>query len=125
MKYSPAQYASVLRDLTSEALVGKRREVIRRFLGAVAKNGALSQLPEIVREFESISDRMDGIHRVTISTPERLPEGGVARKLSFKANVCALRDVRLKGGVTLEVDDLRINNSIAMRLERIRKVFTK
>ena len=60
---------------------------------------------------------------MTISTPERLPEGGVAQKLPFKANVRALRDVRLKGGATLEVDDLRVDNSIAMRLERISKAF--
>ena len=53
----------------------------------------------------------------------RLPEGGVAQKLPFKANVRALRDVRLKGGATLEVDDLRVDNSIAMRLERISKAF--
>jgi len=123
MKYSAHQYASVLHDLTAEAPATKRREVIRLFLGAVTKNGALSQLPEIVRKYEAISDINAGIHQVTISTPERLPEGGVAQKLPFKANVRALRDVRLKGGATLEVDDLRVDNSIAMRLERISKAF--
>jgi len=125
MRYSPAQYATVLYELTGDAPATKRREVIRDFLTAVGKNGAFSLLPEIVREFEAISDKKEHIHHVTISTPERLPEAGVARKVPFKAKVRALRDVRLKGGAMLEVDDLRIDNSIAMRLERIRKAFSK
>ncbi|MDO8594026.1 MAG: F0F1 ATP synthase subunit delta [bacterium] len=125
MKYSPVQYVTVLHDILADTDASKRREAIRQFLASVGKNGSLSILPEIVREFESLSDKKAGIHHLTISSPERLSELAVSRKLSIKAKVTALRDVRLMGGATLELDDLRIDNSVAMRMERARKAFTK
>ena len=125
MKYFPVQYARALHDIASEAPVTKRRETIREFLETVAKNGSLNLIPDIIREFELLVDTESGIRHVVISTPERLAEGAVARKLPFSAKVKALRDARLHGGTVVEVDDLRIDNSVAMRMERARKAFTK
>ena len=125
MRYSPHQYADTLHELMEETSVAKRRDVMREFLETVAKNGSLNQLSEIVREFELLSDKKAGIKAVTIQTPERLSETTVAKELPFKVRVTALRDVRLEGGAVIEVDDLRIDNSIRSRLERARKAFTK
>lgn len=125
MRYTPAQYAEVLTDLIAEASPTKRRETIREFLSAVTKNNALGLLPEIIRGFEALSDRRAKIHQVTISTPERVSTENVARKIHFNSKVTALRDVRLLGGAVVEVDDLRIDNSIAGRLGRAREAFTK
>lgn len=125
MKYTPTQYAKVLQDITSESTPSERRSVIRDFLDSVTKNGALGLLPDVIREFEYLSDAKDKIHRVTISTPERLATEGVAKKLPFKGKIRALRDVRLMGGAVVEVDDLRIDNSVRARLGRARKAFTK
>lgn len=125
MRYSPTQYAEALFDLAEEAVPAKRREAVREFLSAVMKNNALGLLPEIIREFEAISDRKAKIHQVTISTPERVSAEGVAKKIHFKSKVTALRDVRLLGGAVVEVDDLRIDNSVAGRLGRAREAFIR
>ena len=125
MKYSSVQYAKALHDLTRETPPAKRRSMIREFLAAVAKNGSLGALPDIVREYEALADQQKKICRVTVRAPERLPESGVARKLHFRAKVRSERDVRLGGGAVIEVNDLRVDNSVAMRMERARRVLTK
>jgi len=125
MKYSSVQYAKALHDLTRETPPAKRRSMIREFLAAVAKNGSLGALPDIVREYEALADQQKKICRVTVRALERLPESGVARKLHFRAKVRSERDVRLGGGAVIEVNDLRVDNSVAMRMERARRVLTK
>ncbi len=125
MRYTSVQYAEALFDLVEEASAPKRREAIREFLSAVTKNNALRLLPEIIREFEELSDKKAKIREVTISTPERVSAEGVARQIHFKSRVTTLRDVRLLGGAVVEVDDLRVDNSVAGRLGRAREAFIK
>lgn len=125
MRYSAAQYAQALRDLARETAPAKRRAVVREFIATVAKNNSLSSLPEIIREYETLSDREKKLRHVTIRAPQRLPEGGIARKLRFKAKVKSERDARLLGGAVIEVDDVRVDNSIARRLQRVRAALVK
>lgn len=123
MKYSPQQFARALHDLVKDTAPAKRRGMIREFLAAVAKNASLGLLPDIIREYEAFSDREKKLRHVTVRAPERLPESGVARKLHFKARVKSELDARLMGGVVIEVDDLRIDNSITSRMRRARQAF--
>ncbi|OHA20579.1 MAG: hypothetical protein A2849_03150 [Candidatus Taylorbacteria bacterium RIFCSPHIGHO2_01_FULL_51_15] len=125
MKYSSSQYAKTLHELVGEALPTKRRETIREFLGVIARHGSLSLLPEIAREFETLHDREEGVRHLTVRAGERLSAEKVAGKLHFKSRVRAIRDAGLEGGVTLEVDDLRVDNSVAMRMRRARKALVK
>lgn len=125
MRYSAPQYATALHDLARETPRAKRRGMIREFLATVAKNSSLSLLPEIAREYEALADREKGLRHVTVRAPERLPAGGVARKLHFKAAVKSERDARLLGGAVIEVGDVRVDNSLARRLGRVREALTK
>lgn len=134
MKYSSIQYAHALRDLVRETPPAKRRGMIREFLAAVAKNSSLALLPEIIREYEAQKRKERGVRVVIVRAPERLSEAGVARKLRFppphgfgrasKAKVKSERDTRLRGGAVVEMDDLRVDNSIAKRLGRLREALT-
>ena len=125
MKYSSVQYAKAFHDLAEDTPSAKRRGMIREFLAAVAKNGSLGVLPDFVRESEALADQQKKICRVTIRAPERLSESGVARKLHFRAKVKSERDVRLGGGgAVIEVNDLRVDNSVKMRMERVRQALT-
>jgi len=99
--------------------------MVRNFLTAVAKNGSLHLVPEITREYLLLSDRKANVRDVTVKTPERMSAETLARKFPFKARVEALRDIRLAGGAVIEVDDLRVDNSIARRLSLARRAFTK
>lgn len=125
MRYSATQYASALHDFLADTAPAKRRETIRGFLAAVAKNGSLGLLPEIMREFTAQRDRQKKIRDVTVRAAERLSERSVARRLRFRARVKSERDARLGGGAVVEVNDLRVDNSVARRLERVREAFTK
>ena len=125
MRYSPAQYARALSELAEEAPPAKLRETVKDFFDTVARNDALNLLPEIEKEFERLISAKDGRHSVTIISPEGLSDLSVALKVPFKASVKAIRDVRLLGGVVVEVNGLRVDNSVMMRLNRIREVFTK
>lgn len=125
MKYNAPQYAQALQELAAKTAAKKHRELIRNFLASVLKNGSLPLLPEIIREFRSLSDKSAKIQRVMIKAPKRLAAKGVARKLPFKTRVKSEMDVRLVGGATIEVGDLRVNNSIAMRLQRARAALSR
>lgn len=125
MKYSAVQYAVALHGLVRETPPAKWRGMARDFIAAISKNGSLSAVPEIIREFELLADTEAKIHRVLVQTPERLPEAEVSRALPFKAHVKAVRDTRLHGGAVIEADGVRVDNSIKMRLERVREALTK
>ena len=125
MRYSAPQYAKVLLSLLSEVSKGAARETMRTFFKTLASHGALSLLPEIVREVASRKDREKNVRRVLVRSAERVSELSVKRKLHFKAEVRAIKDTRVFGGAVVESGDLRVDNSIAMRLERIRQAFTR
>jgi F0F1-type ATP synthase delta subunit len=125
MRYNAQQYAEILYELTDVTTSIKRREVIREFLETVAKNGALPLLTEIQREFAHLLDVKKGVHVVTVKSSERLEPASVARKLPFKSRVNAIRDVRLSGGIALETDGLRVDNSVAGRLTRAREALVR
>ncbi len=125
MRYSATEYARAFNLLVKESSPSGRRGTIRDFLSTVARQGALGLLPEIIREYSRLADKEAGVKEITIRTTERVPVTVLAKKLSFKARVEALRDVRLMGGAVVEVGDLRIDNSVANRLERARRAFIK
>lgn len=125
MKYTPHQYSKTLFVLVKDSSPAKRRETIRNFIGVVAKNNALSLLPEIVREFGRLMDAEEKIRDVTVRSSERIQTSRVVRELPFKARFKSVVDVRLLGGVSIEIDGLRIDNSIASRLERARMALTR
>lgn len=125
MRYSASQYARAFRELVAETPAPKRRALIRGFLATLAKNSGLVLLPEIIREYEAQRRKEKGVHAVVVHAPERLSEGGVARKLGFKAQVKSERDIRLRGGAVIELDDVRVDNSIAKRMGRIREALAK
>jgi F0F1-type ATP synthase delta subunit len=125
MKYSPQQYARAFHETVSRTAPAKRRQVIRDFLSVVAKSGSLSSIPEIVLECSRSFGRTGPAREVSISTPERLSVDTVARKIPFASKVRSVRDVRLKGGAVVLFDDVRIDNSIARRMKRVREALTK
>ncbi|HBV01621.1 MAG TPA: hypothetical protein DEF00_04555 [Candidatus Taylorbacteria bacterium] len=125
MRYSPQQYAKALYELAKESPQARRCETIKDFLDTLAKNGALGLLPEIMREFGRQTDEKEKIHEVTVQSPERMQTSSVAQKLPFRAKVKSVLDVRLLGGTVIEIDGLRIDNSVRMRLERVRQALVR
>ena len=121
MKYSAPQYAKALLALVEEAPRHKEREAMRQFFKTLASQGALQLLPEIVREVGEIRQKEKGLRAVSVFAPERESELSIKRKLKFKSAVTLHKDVRLKGGAVVESEGLLVDNSIAMRMRRLRR----
>lgn len=121
MRYTATQYAKVLHDLAEETPATKTRAMIRDFLSMLASQNALSLIPDIKREYQELEDKERGVRKVSVRTPERESELGMKRKLPFKADVVVNKDVRLGGGAVIETGDIKIDNSVRMRMERLRK----
>lgn len=125
MRYNAPQYAQALLSLVEEAPAHKERETIRGFLKTLATHGALSLLPEIVRAVEKFERERKGVREVSVRTPERESELGIRRKLHFKSELTLIKDVRLRGGAIVESEDVRVDNSIALRLRRLQEALVK
>ncbi len=125
MRYSPVQYARALRDLATETPDRERRSMLRRFIGMLETHRALGELADIVREYRELEREGKHIRSVVVKTPERESEVSFRHKLPFKAEVDARRDVRLRGGAIIEVGDVRVDNSISRRLEKMREVLAE
>lgn len=120
MKYSSVQYATALHDLARETPHAKRRGMIREFLATVAKSGALSLLPEIVRTLARMQREARGVREVSVRTHERTSELALKRKLRFRADLSLIKDVLVRGGAIVESEGVRVDNSIAKRMGRLR-----
>lgn len=121
MRYTPQQYVKALLELVAETPKYKHREVMREFLRTLSAHGAFPMLHDIVREVGEQIDAEKNVKRVSVRTVERESEASMRRKLHFKAAVSVIKDVRLGGGAIVEMGDLRVDNSIAMRVGRLRK----
>lgn len=121
MRYSVPQYARALLSLVEETPEHRHREVMREFFKTLAAHGTLSVVEDIVREVGLLLDGRHGVRRVSVRSVLRESERAFRRKLHFTAAVSAVKDVRLGGGVVIERGDLRVDNSIARRLGRLRE----
>ena len=129
MRYSAPQYAKVLLSLASEVPQREARGTMREFFKTLANHGALSLLPEIVREVARLQNEEKHLREVTVRSAERESELSIKRKLHFppapgfgrasKAEVKAIKDVRVRGGAIVESGGLRVDNSLALRLKRL------
>lgn len=115
-----------LRDILADA-----DELVRNFLLLVNEKGRARELPGIVREFEALVAREEGILDVELTTAVELSEeesrgildrieGVSERKLRATRKV----DPRLIGGFVLQAGSHRVDASVRARLERLRRQMT-
>lgn len=124
MKYSSIQYAKALRALVEEN-PRERRESVRQFAQTLASQNALSLLPDIIREYESEKLRIRQVARARVYTPARESKTAWERTLGRGVEAEVLQDVRLRGGVVLERGNVRVDNSIKTRMERLKEALLK
>lgn len=115
-----------LRDILAGA-----DELVRNFLLLVTEKGRAHELPGIVREFETLVAREEGILDVELTTAVELSEeesqeildrieGVSERKLRATRDV----DPRLIGGFVLQAGSHRVDASVRSRLERLGRQLT-
>jgi F-type H+-transporting ATPase subunit delta len=113
------------------AVLGDADELVRNFLLLTAEKGRTHELPAIVREFEALVAREEGILDVELTTAVELSEeesrqilerieGVSERKLRATRKV----DPSLIGGFVLQAGSHRVDASIRSRLQLLRRQLT-
>lgn len=123
MKYTSAQYAFVLRDMVKES-PRQTRKAVRGLVELLERHHALSLWTEIAREYVRAKTGARGRKPLTVRLEKRGGGTAIRRGLPFPTALSIVKDARLRGGVVLETEDLRIDNSIMGRLKRMREALT-
>lgn len=124
MKYSPRIYAAALRAELQENR-RMRRAVLERFIGVLRKNGDLGKLPAIMKEWEILYYRTEGITKVDVTAARDLGKTFLEElHKAFGKNAALTITLRpeIIGGVIITINDhWLIDGSIRRRLEQMFK----
>ncbi len=125
MKYSPKQYAQAFSELLKNEKGDKLRALAKKCAEELFKNNAGGMWPEIEKEIENIADREGGVKRILIETTEA-PSGETLKKYFEKGTKISLvKNPEVLGGIKAEMGDVRVDDTIQMRLNKLRKTLTE
>lgn len=123
MKYTPKQYARALYELLAGSPVKDSNSVLRGFVNALRENNDLSRGEEIMSWFEKIYHEESGKPLFEVKVAEEKSEKILAQEI--KGDVRFKKDRGLVGGARIRVGDLMVDNTIKVRLERLRAALSK
>jgi F-type H+-transporting ATPase subunit delta len=113
------------------SILGEADEVVRNFLLLVAEKGRTHELPAIVREFEALVARDEGILDVELTTAVELSDDDARQILERIESVSDRKlratrkvDPNLIGGFVLEAGSHRVDASVRARLNLLRRQLT-
>jgi F-type H+-transporting ATPase subunit delta len=113
------------------ALLADADELTRNFLLLVAEKNRAPELPEIVREFDALVAREEGILDVELTTAVELSEDDATKLLGQIEQVSGRRlrasrrvDPDLIGGFVLNAGSYRADASVKGRLDGLRRELT-
>jgi F-type H+-transporting ATPase subunit delta len=114
-----------------QEVLGDADELVRNFLLLLAEKGRAAELFEIVREFEALVAREQGILDVELTTAVELSQQDfddlverVGKASGRKVRASRAVDPSLVGGLVLQVGSRRLDASIRGRLDRLRQELT-
>lgn len=121
---NPAVSSERVAELLTAICDGKLSENGKNFVSVLAENKRYSALPEILRLFEEIKSAQEGVLDAVITTAYELTPGQLTdliAKLEIKMNrkISATQqvDIRLIGGVVIQVGDEVLDASVRGKLE--------
>ncbi|HEY9584919.1 MAG TPA: F0F1 ATP synthase subunit delta [Candidatus Paceibacterota bacterium] len=123
MKYPAVEYAKYLLSL-NESSPAEQKIGTKKLSEMLEKNGDLKDWKKIVEIYESLKEKGAKKKRAIVSY------FGDIHKMKIKESLADYEvefeeDKNLVGGVRIQIGDIRIDNSIAGRLEEIKKVLAK
>lgn len=101
-------------------------DLVTRFLGVLAKNGRLSALPDIIRQFETMLSAWKGTttanvtaaHKLT-ATQKKALEAKLKARTGRAIEVDVTVDPSILGGLIVRIGSEQIDSSIKTRLTRL------
>ena len=101
-------------------------ELVRNFLGVLAKNQRLGIVGDVVRAYRRLVDQELGRVRGVVRTPTELPEdalkelrGALESSLGKQVLLSVETDRRLLGGLTVELEGRVYDGSVRTQLEHL------
>ncbi|MEK9130692.1 MAG: F0F1 ATP synthase subunit delta [Patescibacteria group bacterium] len=121
MKFTARQYAEALLNVTEGKTGAALTSAVKDLVEVLASRHELSRWREVARAFDNAWRRKYGASEVTLTTAheptENLLEGLV--KAFPQASVRHTVNAALMGGAVIQVDDRRLDGSIAGHLSKL------
>ena len=124
MKTSNSQYARALYEVTNELDGADLSIAISNFVKVLSSDHKLRQADAIIKEFESISKKEQGIISIEITSARKLDESVVNKvKNVFGDKVEAVTSVdkSLMGGISVKTEDKILDGSIRTQLQNLKQ----
>ena len=117
------QQSKAMAELIAKAQIG---DIARRFVGVVAGNRRLAQLPEFIDSFESLMARRRGEMEAEVTSAVPLSQsqvnaiaGSIPGATGRKVRLVLKVDPKLVGGLRVKVGSRLVDASIAAKLSRL------
>ena len=117
------QQARAMAEIVAKAQIG---DIARRFVGVVANNRRLAQLPEFIDSFESLVARRRGELEAEVTSAVPLSQaqvnaiaGSIPGATGRKVRLVLKVDPKLVGGLRVKVGSRLVDASIAAKLGRL------
>ena len=129
MKINSKQYAQALYELTKDKPTDKVDIIIGKFVNNLKKNGFLRKTENIIKKFTEIYNKENKVITAKIFTSRKMEDENVKKITKIIKEKYQVREVELemtidkdlKGGIKIIIREEIIDNSIAGRLEKLRK----
>ncbi|MCZ4410431.1 ATP synthase F1 subunit delta [Cryomorphaceae bacterium 1068] len=128
---SPVVKPAKKRDILDKIFVGQIGTITLKFLKLVTQKKREDQLPEIASAFQYVYREHQGIVTAEIITAVPLSDSGRKKALDFitklydKVELTEKVDKELIGGFIIRVDDKRYDESVARKLNSLKREFSK
>lgn len=124
-KITALTYAKSLKEALKDSSDTDR--ILKRFLITVKEKGDFKKIEEILKKFEILNEREEGVVEAIVTLPKEDPETAreMAEKLSLKVGkevrVREVVDPKVIAGIKVEIEGRIWDNTIKTRLEALRK----
>lgn len=123
MRYPASEYAKYL--LCLKDLSKSEQEVsLKKLVAMLEKNGDLKDWKKIIEVYESVKEKTAEKKSALVSYLGDIHKTKIKEMLSAY-EVEFEEDKSLKGGIRIQIGDLRIDNTIAGRLAEVKSILNK
>jgi F-type H+-transporting ATPase subunit delta len=128
MKITPTQYAQVLYEATKGKSHDEINSVLSDFLKVLVKNNKLKNINLIIKKFDDVWNKEEGIVEAEITSREELSHQLInilTKKIQdkYRAREVLINnkiDKNIKGGIIIQIGDEVLDSSVAGQLKRLK-----
>lgn len=133
MKVNTKQSAELFYELTADKSPGEVKDVVKKFVELLAKNGYLGKVDKVIGEFEKIWNEKRGIVEAEITSARELDKEIVKSlhnhiiKLSGAKEIVLTEkvDKKILGGVVIRHGDRVVDGSLRTRVGELKNKMIK